>query len=83
LSSQEKLLNAISNKAPHLSLLWFPLVLNDQAPPHLGMALERLSPINLIAAFWTNTLQSFLLVTSCRTHTSMIPRAEEFQTSFY
>ncbi|KAJ5115683.1 hypothetical protein N7456_000031 [Penicillium angulare] len=84
--NQQRLLNAISSKAPEVSPFWISLVMNDQALPLLQMALKQLPPINLVAAFWTNTLQSFLQVTYHQNQThaqSAILRAREFQTSFY
>lgn len=83
-SSQKRLLNAISNKASKMTLLWLSLVMNDQALPLLKLALRRLPPINLVAAFLTNTQQSFLQANYRHTHAeSTIIRAREFQTSFY
>ncbi|KAE8373038.1 hypothetical protein BDV26DRAFT_301345 [Aspergillus bertholletiae] len=79
-----QLLSAVSNKRPHLSLLWAAAVCNDQVTPFLNMALCSLPPICLVAAFWTNTAQSFLQIKYRRmdSNASVIPRADEFQTSY-
>lgn len=81
----QKLLDAISWKKPHLSLLWYSLVVHDQASPILNMSLKRLPPICLVAAIWTNTIQTFLQVMyhSDSTTETGISRAEEFHISFY
>lgn len=83
--NQHSLLSAVSEEAPHMSLLWHSLVIHDQASPLLNLALKRIPPISIVAAFITDTLQSFLQVTyrSERAASSIISRAEEFQTSFY
>lgn len=81
---QQSLLSAISKETPQMSLLWHSLVIHDQASPLLNLALKRIPPINLVAALMTDTLQSFLQVTyrSEYTASSIVSRAEEFQTSF-
>lgn len=81
----QKLLDAISWKRPHLSLLWYSLVVHDQASPVLNLSLRRIPPIGFVAAIWTNTTQSFMQVMyppDTMTETA-ISRAEEFQISFY
>ncbi|KAE8410183.1 hypothetical protein BDV36DRAFT_302996 [Aspergillus pseudocaelatus] len=80
-----QLLSAIANKRPHLSLLWAAAVCNDQVTPFLNMALCSLPPICLVAAFWTNTAQSFLQIKYrvMDSNSSMISRADEFKTSYF
>jgi hypothetical protein len=80
----QKLLDAISWKKPQLSLLWYSLVIHDQASPILNMSLKRIPPICLVAAIWTDTVQTFLQVKyPDRISETAISRAEEFQMSFY
>lgn len=81
----QKLLDAISWKKPHLSLLWYSLVIHDQASPILNLSLKRIPPICLVAAIWTDTVQTFLQVMypPDRISETAISRAEEFQMSFY
>lgn len=58
---------------------------SGQATPILNMALKDLPPISLIAALWTNTIQSFLQVTygPGNLSASSIPRSCDFSTSFF
>ena len=79
----KRLLDIISMEKPHLSLLWTSVVFNYQAIP--SMALQDLPPICLVAAFWTNTLQSFLQVVYHQgtTPNSTIPCAREISISFF
>ncbi|RAH72565.1 uncharacterized protein BO66DRAFT_26040 [Aspergillus aculeatinus CBS 121060] len=90
LSTMEKidnrqLLSAITNKKPQLSLLWAAAVCNGQATSFLNLSLHSLPPICLVAAFWTNTIQSFLQIAySVRdSEESIIARANEFRTSYF
>ncbi|OJJ96597.1 hypothetical protein ASPACDRAFT_54470 [Aspergillus aculeatus ATCC 16872] len=80
-----QLLLAITNMNPHLSLLWAAAVCNDQATSFLNLALHSLPPICLVAAFWTNTTQSFLQIAynAGDLEGSIVPRAKEFQTSYF
>ncbi|KAE8350625.1 hypothetical protein BDV28DRAFT_162842 [Aspergillus coremiiformis] len=80
-----QLLSAVANKRPRLSLLWAAAVCNDQVTPYLNMALCSLPPVCLVAAFWTNTAQSFLQITYrvMDSNSSVIPRADEYQTSYF
>ncbi|PWY87336.1 hypothetical protein BO94DRAFT_465922 [Aspergillus sclerotioniger CBS 115572] len=59
----QRLLRAIAKQAPHLSPLWAAAICTNQAASLLRMSLNRLPPLCLPAAFWTNTLQSFLQAT--------------------
>ncbi|KAE8151315.1 hypothetical protein BDV25DRAFT_128842 [Aspergillus avenaceus] len=79
------LLSAVTNMKPHLSLLWAAVVCNDQVTAFLNMAFRGLPPICLIAAFWTNTPQSFLQITYPirGSQESAISRTSEFQTSYF
>lgn len=80
-----QLLSAVTNMKPHLSLLWAAAVCNDQATSFLNMALHSLPPISLVAAFCTNTAQSFLQI-AYPVHKPEEPitsRALEFQTSYF
>lgn len=81
----QRLLSAITYQKPHLSLLWAAVICNDQATSLLNMALNRLPPLCLVAAFWTNTVQSFVQVPYCLDGTAepLIPRADEFQASYF
>lgn len=81
----QKLLNATTHMKPNLRILWSAAVCNDQANSLLNMALYSLPPISLVAAFLTNTIQSFLQVRYCWSdlEKSKIPRANEFQTSYF
>ncbi|KAB8259396.1 hypothetical protein BDV32DRAFT_159308 [Aspergillus pseudonomiae] len=80
-----QLLSAVTNMKPYLSLLWAAAVCNDQAASFLNMALRGLPPICLVAAFWTNTAQSFLQMVypGHDLEESTTSRAHEFQTSFF
>ncbi|PYI21877.1 hypothetical protein BO99DRAFT_327433 [Aspergillus violaceofuscus CBS 115571] len=80
-----QLLLAITNTKPHLTLLWAAAVCNGQATSFLKLALHGLPPICLVAAFWTNTTQSFLqiLYPVRNSEVSIVPRANEFQTSYF
>ncbi|KNG90611.1 hypothetical protein ANOM_001329 [Aspergillus nomiae NRRL 13137] len=79
------LLSAVTNMKPYLSLLWAAAVCNDQVASFLNMALSGLPPICLVAAFWTNTAQSFLQIVypAHDSEESITSRAHEFQTSFF
>ncbi|KAK2865052.1 hypothetical protein FQN49_003954 [Arthroderma sp. PD_2] len=83
--SFELLLNAISHKRPHLSFLWQAVVYTGQANQFLTLALNNLPPICLVAAFWTNTEQSFLQMTydADEGMDTSISRAQEFTISFF
>ncbi|PYI00192.1 hypothetical protein BO71DRAFT_341601 [Aspergillus ellipticus CBS 707.79] len=78
-------LKGIATRAPYLIFFWRAAVQNDQVLPLLNLALRRLPPICLVAAFWTNTIQSFLQVKyfSQSIKPDFITRAEEFSISFY
>ncbi|PWY72383.1 hypothetical protein BO70DRAFT_342415 [Aspergillus heteromorphus CBS 117.55] len=81
----ERLLRAIAVRNPHLNILWTAAICTGQAATLLRLALKRLPPICLVAAFWTNTTQSFLQIAydlDCAT-VQNINRAEEFKTSFF
>ncbi|RAH48639.1 uncharacterized protein BO95DRAFT_471552 [Aspergillus brunneoviolaceus CBS 621.78] len=80
-----QLLSAITNKKPQSSLLWAAAVCNGQATSFLNLSLHSLPPICLVAAFWTNTIQSFLQIAySVRdSEESIIARANEFRTSYF
>jgi hypothetical protein len=81
----QRLVNAITDRAPHLALFWIAIVRNGQAMPMLTMVLKNLPPICLVAAFWTNTIQSFLQVTYSPRDTmeTSVPRSCEFSTSYF
>ncbi|KAJ6020399.1 hypothetical protein N7540_005903, partial [Penicillium herquei] len=72
-------------QAPHLTPLWISVICTRQAQTFINRALDALPPICLPAAFWTNTTQSFLQVVyqSNTSGSSKIPRAEEFQVSYF
>jgi hypothetical protein len=76
---------AIMDLAPHLSLLWVSVICTSQAESFTRLALSRLAPLCLPAAFWTDTIQSFLqvLYLSDTLGESNICRATEFQISYY
>lgn len=82
----EGLLRAIISEKPHLGLLWSGAICTGQAESLLRLALHNLPPLCLPAAFWTNTIQSFLQV---RYHLESVPtesktsRAQEFQISCF
>ena len=81
----DRLIEAIADKRPHLTVLWAATVCSDQVMAMLNMALKSLPPICLVAAFWTNTLQSFLQIpyTSSDTMKTSVPRSCEFSTSYF
>ncbi len=81
----QRLIRAISERAPHLSLLWLAVVRNGQAKHILDMALQMLPPICLIAGIWTNTIQSFLQVSysPAGTMENSVLRSFEFSTSYF
>lgn len=83
--NNRQLLSAVINIKPNLSLLWAVAVCNGQATSFLNMALHSLPPICLVAAFWTNTAQSFLQIAYHvrDSDENMIHRADEFQTSYF
>lgn len=78
-------ITAVANKAPHLTPFWVAILLNGQAMPLLAMTLKDLPPVCLIAAFWTNTVQSFLQVTYNPDHSTetSVPRSSEFSISYF
>jgi hypothetical protein len=81
-----RFLEAIAHRRPDLSFLWAAVVRNSQVKPFLSMALKNLPPICLVAALWTNTIQSFLQVTYCpssATEKTVVPRSCEFRTSYF
>lgn len=81
----DRLIEAMADKRPHLTLLWAAIVCNDQIESILNIALRSFPPICLVAAFWTNTPQSFLqipYIPKDETKTS-IPRSWEFITSYF
>ncbi|KAE8368153.1 hypothetical protein BDV27DRAFT_168509 [Aspergillus caelatus] len=79
-----QLLSVVTNVKPYLSLLWASAVCNDRVTSFLNMALRSLRPICLVAAFWTNTAQSFHQIAySVQESESIISRALEFQTSYF
>ncbi|KAJ5608705.1 hypothetical protein N7528_009272 [Penicillium herquei] len=80
-----KLSSSIINQAPHLTPLWIAVICTRQAPAFINRALNVLPPICLPAAFWTDTLQSFLQLEyrSNTSDTSDIPCVQEFQTSYF
>ncbi|PYI01999.1 hypothetical protein BO78DRAFT_464235 [Aspergillus sclerotiicarbonarius CBS 121057] len=82
---QQLLLNAITTVKPQLSLLWAAVICSDQVTSFLKLAFCNLPPINVAAAFWTNTTQSFLQIAygSSDLSESIIPRANEYQTSYF
>jgi hypothetical protein len=79
------LLAAIRNRMPYLAPLWAAVVCIGQARRYLRLVLDGLPPICLPVAFWTNTFQSFLQITYHSTNPTetSIPRASEFQTSYF
>ncbi|PYH95906.1 hypothetical protein BO71DRAFT_322170 [Aspergillus ellipticus CBS 707.79] len=81
----QRLLSAITNAKPSLSLLWAAVLCCDQATSFMNLALRSLPPICLATAFWTNTTQSFFQIAyiSHDLEDSIIPRADEFQTSYF
>jgi len=79
----QPLVNAISDRAPHLALLWKACVCNGHATSMLTMVLQSLPPICLVAAFWTNTIQSFLQVVYMSNSAETITRSCEFSTSYF
>lgn len=85
LEDNQQLLNAIGNVKPHLTLLWAAVLCSDQATFFFNLAFHSLPPICLVAAFWTNTTQSFLQATyrSNCSDESIVLRAKEFQTSYF
>ncbi|OOF98138.1 hypothetical protein ASPCADRAFT_205406 [Aspergillus carbonarius ITEM 5010] len=83
-----RLLRAIAKQTPHLSSFWAAAICTNQAASLLRMSLNRLPPLCLAAAFWTNTIQSFLQATYQSDSLenklkSMVSRATEFQTSYF
>ena len=78
------LLNAMTSRKPQLSLLWAGVICSGQVTSFLRLALCNLPPISLVTAFWTNTAQTFLQIAyhSRDLSKSIIPRANEFQTSY-
>jgi hypothetical protein len=79
-------LEAIAHKSPDLSFFSAAVVRNDQFKPLLSMALKDLPPLCLVAALWTNTIQSFLQVIyhpSSATEKTLVPRSCEFRTSYF
>lgn len=80
-----RLIRAISERAPHLSLLWLAVAYNGQAKHILDMALQMLPPICLVAGIWTNTIQSFLQVSysPAGTMENSVLRSCEFSTSYF
>lgn len=82
----QRFLGAIAHRRPDLSFFWSALVRNGQVKPLLSRTLKDLPPLCLVAALWTNTVQSFLQVTyhpSSATEKSLVPRACEFRTSYF
>ncbi|OJJ46846.1 hypothetical protein ASPZODRAFT_151470 [Penicilliopsis zonata CBS 506.65] len=78
-----KLLSAVTSQTPHLSLLWVSVICTGQAGSIIRLALDRLPPLCLAAAFWTKTIQSFLQVVYQEIPDgSSVSRAREFQTSY-
>lgn len=79
------LIEAITERRPHLALLWRGAMCTGQATPLLQRAMKDLPPISLVAAFWTNTIQSFLQVSyvASGTRETSISRACEFTTSYF
>lgn len=81
-----RLITAITNRHPQLVIPWVAVMCSCQATTLLTMALKRLPPICLVAAFWTKKSQSFLQIayTSPGTTTeALISRPYEFITSYY
>lgn len=82
----QRFLEAIAHRRPDLSFFWVALVRNGQAKPLLSMSLKDLPPLSLVAALWTNTVQSFLQVTyqpSSAKEKTLVPRSCEFRTSYF
>ncbi|RAL04240.1 uncharacterized protein BO80DRAFT_400647 [Aspergillus ibericus CBS 121593] len=81
----QQLLNAITNIKPQLSILWAGVLCSHQATSFLKLTFRNLPPINLAAALWTNTAQSFLQIAyeSSDVPEPITPRANEFQTSYF
>lgn len=78
-------IETIADKSPELALLWAATVCNGQVVSMLNIALKSLPPICLVAAFWTNTLQSFLQIpyNPRDTMKTSILRSCEFSTSYF
>ncbi|PYI06444.1 hypothetical protein BO78DRAFT_315352 [Aspergillus sclerotiicarbonarius CBS 121057] len=83
----QRLLHVIVKQTPHLSSLWAAAICTNQAASLLRLSLNRLPPLCLAAAFWTDTIQSFLQAAyqsdSPAKVQSLISRATEFQTSYF
>ncbi|RAK97632.1 uncharacterized protein BO80DRAFT_448239 [Aspergillus ibericus CBS 121593] len=83
----QRLLHVIVKQTPHLSPFWAAAICTNQAASLLRLSLNRLPPLCLAAAFWTDTIQSFLQVAyqsdSPANLESLISRATEFQTSYF
>jgi hypothetical protein len=79
-------LEAITHRRPDMWFFWAAAVLNGQVKLLLTMALNDVLPICLVAALWTNTIQSFLQNTyypSSAMAGSIVPRSCEFKTSYF
>jgi hypothetical protein len=79
------LVDAITERRPHLALLWRGGLCTGQVITLLDIAMKDLAPICLVTALWTNTIQSFLQVSydpSGPEETS-ISRSREFSTSYF
>ncbi|PGH19085.1 hypothetical protein AJ79_00119 [Helicocarpus griseus UAMH5409] len=79
----DALLRGISHRKAHLSVLWHASVYTGQALPFLSMSLKDLPPICLVAAFWTNTAQSFLHIKYEDIINTSINPATEFTVSYF
>lgn len=79
------LVEAITERKPHLALLWRGAMCTGQAMPLLTITMKDLPPICLIAGLWTNTIQSFLQFSyePRGTGQSSIYRSYEFSTSYF
>lgn len=52
----------MSQERPHLAPLWAAVICSGQARQLLSLALQSLLPLCLVAALWTNTVQTFLQI---------------------
>lgn len=81
----QQLLRAVTYTKPPLCHFWTAAIRGGQEMAFLNMSLYTLPPICLVAAFWTDTTQSFLQMGYCSSEVEneVTTRANEFQTSFY
>ena len=70
--------------SPNLYSLWVAAIWTGQSQKIIKTVLGGLPPINLLIAFWTGTIQSFIQITYRveTEHPDCIPRAHEFALAY-